>query len=117
MKVCPYREVKIDLCFNLRNVSLSLVAKAATAPQVNVLSNTSVCRQGCTDHLGGGLVGEMLPPPSWGEAAVWGAHQSSGVGCFPEPLSGCQLEDHPLPAIFTNISAFEICPSLSMRQE
>lgn len=81
MRVCPYREVKIDLCFNLRNVSLSLVVKAPPAPQVNVLSNTSVCRQGCTDHLGGGLVGEMLPPPLLGG--------SSSVGSTPE--LGCGL--------------------------
>lgn len=35
---------------------------------MNMLSNTNVCRQ---DHLGGGLVGEMLPLPSWGQGAVW----------------------------------------------
>lgn len=55
---------------NLRNISLSLVAKAPAAPQVNVLSNESVCRQGCTDHLGGGFLGKMLRLPSWGQGGM-----------------------------------------------
>lgn len=112
MRVYPQGEVNEDLCFNLRNVSFSLVAKVSHCPPGECTIKYKCVQTGLHRTfgwwVGGGDAASPLLRPRDIVAALCGEHQSSGLGCFPEPLSVHQLKDHPLPAIFTNISASEI---------
>lgn len=53
-------------------------------------------RRGSADSLGGGLVGEMLPPLSWGHGAAWlpcaGDTKAGVQPAFPESSLGISLK-------------------------